>query len=186
MKNLIKIGLGSVLTIALCLNVNAQHRHVKHPVAKKRAVKHVVKHRTITKVHAYKFIKRTNIVVVAAHRHVKRGKVYTGDFAKSVHHQRYAKVLLAKNKPHRAIQHSRLARAYALKAIRANKGQIKKEWAINKEENEMLGDAIANDELEKELKTYEPNAKYSDESVTDKDMTELEVLGTDPADYKNE
>ncbi len=169
------------------LNVQAQHP-VKHPIAKKKAIQHqnAAAHPKGEMVHAINVFKRTNKVILIANNKVKENKVYTGDLAKAVHHQRYAKKLLKMHKAHRAMQHSRVARNYAFRAIRSNKGVVDKELVFTDEENKTMGENVADAELEKELKDSEPNVSYKDEGISNKDMTEIEVLETDEADYKNE
>ena len=61
-----------------------------------------------------------------------------------------------------------------------------KKVKMNKEEKMLVGEPIANLELEKELKANTPKIKFDDTAVTEKEMTELETLKVDPSDYKNE
>jgi hypothetical protein len=171
------------------LNLQAQHR-VKHPAAKKKVVQHkkakAVAHHNRSLSPSVKFLRRTNKVIVIANNQVKKNKVYNGYLAKAVHHQRYAKKLINKKQAHRAMQHSKLARNFAFRSIQSNKGTIDKELIYNEEENKALGKNISDVELEKELKNNEPNISFIDENISDKDMTDLEVLSTSPSDYKNQ
>ena len=84
------------------------------------------------------------------------------------------------------MQHSRLARKYAFMAIRKNKGNANMEYNFTDDENATLGETIADVELEKDLKDNNPNIKFDDSAISDKEMTELEILEIDPANYKNE
>ncbi len=184
----IKLLLSAVFSVLIALNVNAQH---KHSNAKKKAIHH--KKAQVAKANyrasmaqSMKFIKKTSKVLTKAYESVKKGKKYTGNLSKAIEHQKYAKTLLARKMTHRAVQHSRAARKYAMMAIRQNRGKIDNSWNTTAEEKEILGTAISNDELEKELKATNPDLTFNDEKVSDKDMTEIEVLKTDPADYKNE
>lgn len=183
----LKLLMGTVLSLMVVLSVQAQ-RPVKHPVAKKK----MIQHQQAKAIHqsnmaqAIHVIKRTNKVILVAHNQVKKNKVYTGDLAKAVHHQRYAKKLLAMHKAHRAIQHSRLARMYAFQAIKQNKGMVSKEMQFNDEESKAMGENISDAELDKELKDNDPTVSYDDKTITDKDMSDLDVLEMDESDYKNE
>ncbi len=170
----------------LSLSSNANAQKIKNRPLKKRVVKHhVVKHQ-ISMAQAHKVMKKTNMAIIAANKSVKLHKVYSGDLAKAIHHQRFAKKLLAMHKPHRALQHSRLARKYAFVSIKKNKGRVDNNWNVNKEEETILGKNIPDADLEKELSTSMPNLKNDDKSITDKDMTDIEVLETNPNDYKSE
>jgi len=184
MKIKCKLFVSSIFAVGILLSsvtANAQKR-VKHPVAKQK----IAQHHKGEMAQAIKVLKRTNKIILVAHGHIKRSKIYTGDFAKAVHHQRHAKKLLKTHKAHRAMQHSRVARMYALKSIKANKGMVNKEMEFNDEENKIMGEKISDAELEKELKDSNPNIKFDDATISDKEMTELQVLETDEADYKNE
>lgn len=187
----IKLLLSSMLILSFFISTsNVQAQHHKHPHAKKQVVqnhkKQVVAHHNGDMVHAYKVLKKTHRVILAANNHVKRNKVYTGDLAKAIHHQRHAKLLLKSHKAHRAMQHSRVARMYAFKAINNNKGKVNEEWQFNEEENKTMGANVSDAELEKELKDSNPTITFKDEDISDKDMTDIEVLETAPTDYKNE
>ncbi len=186
----LKLLLGALLSLPIVFSANAQHQ-VKHPYVKKKVVQHkkqqsIKANHKINMTHAIKFLKRTNKVIIVAHNSVKKGHVKKGNLAKAVYHQRYAKKLLKTHKVHRALQHSRIARTYAFRAIRNNKGVVDKEWEFDDTENQAMGDKIADDELDKELMNSDPNISFKDENITQKEMTELEVLETDEADYKNE
>ena len=174
-------------------NLIAQHAHPRAKRAHARA--HVrqakvarahVAHRKIDNARAFRVIRRTNRAIRHAHRMVTTNKVYTGDFSRAVHHQRYAKVLLRRGRSHRAMLHSRIARQLAFKSIKANKGVVDAELNFTDEENEIFGDNIRDEELEKELRTDNPNIVFDDTKVSEKELTELEVLEMDPADYKAE
>ena len=188
MKLKCKLLLTSIFALSIAFigqDVKAQHNH-KHPHPKKKVVQHRKTVHRNNMAQSFKVIKRTNHVIIVAHKAVKKYKVYTGDLAKAVHHQRYAKVLLRNHKAHKAMQHSRLARKYAFKAIRSNKGTVNKEYNFNAEENKTMGETISDAELEKELKDNNPTVSFKDESISDKDMSDLDVIEMDPSDYKNE
>ena len=135
---------------------------------------------------AIKVLKRTNHVIVDAKKAVNKYKVYSGDLSRALHHQQLAKRLMNHNKVNKSMQHSRIAREYAFKSIKVNKGTINKDYEFTQEEKNLMGENTPNHELDTDLKKQIPNADYKDENVTDKDMTELDVLNTAPSDYKTE
>lgn len=186
----IKVLLGTVLSLAILLSANTSFaQHKAHPVAKKHIAKQhhkaAITHKRGNMVQAHKVLKRTNKAIVAANVAVKKNKNYTGHLSKAVYHQRHAKTLLKRGKTHRAMQHSRLARKNAFVAMRNNKTTVSKDLDFTAEENKMLGETITDTELEKELKTENPKVSFDDKNVSDKDMSDIEVLETNPANYKN-
>lgn len=105
---------------------------------------------------------RTNRVIGVAHMSVKRGKVYTGNLAKAVRHERYAKKLFNQGNYHRAIVHSRKARLFAVEAIKANKVKPTSDCTITPEEGQLAGTAPSDQELEDEMAKEEPEVKEED------------------------
>ena len=97
------------------------------------------------------FIRRTNIAIRHAQNKVREGKHYTGNLARAVRHQRYARQLHRTGQYRRAIHHSRMARRLAFLAIQANKGATPADASFNANENELGADAPSDAELEKEL-----------------------------------
>lgn len=186
----------ALILLVVGSHIQAQHRH-KHPHAHQHAKKKVVQHRNQVKVahkvshkqgmgNAISVIKRTNHVIVRANQAVKKHKVYKGYLSRAVYHQRFAKSLLKQHKTHRAMQHSRLARNYAFKATRSNKQAIDKTYMFSEEENKNMGATVSDVVLKEELEAGNPGVTFDDAAITDKEMTELEVLDVDPSDYKNE
>jgi hypothetical protein len=114
---------------------------------------------------AHRVIRRTAIVVLVAHKNVKEGKVYTGDLARSIAHQKYARILFRRGMYLRAIHHSRRARLLAVIAIKANKGAEVNEAKMTAEEEELMKNSPSDEELEKELLKELPNEKMKDEDV---------------------
>ena len=114
---------------------------------------------------AHHAIRRTAIVIQAAYKNVKEGKVYTGDLARSIAHQHYARVLFRNGFYPRAIHHTRRARMLALIAIKANKGVEISEGTLTPEEEELLKNSPSDEELEKELLKEMPKEKMKDEDV---------------------
>ena len=118
----------------------------------------------VEKFQARKVLHRTAVVVFHAHKLVKQNKNYTGDLAKSIAHQRYAKKLYAQGKYYRAVHQSRVARIYALKAIKANKGTEIEECKLTPEEGELMKNGPTDDELIAEMtKESPPGTKMKDE-----------------------
>lgn len=120
-------------------------------------------HPKVEKHHARKVLHRSSVVIFHAHKLVKQNKNYTGDLAKAIAHQRFAKKLYLKGKYHRAIHQSRVARLYAVKAIKANKGTEIEECKMTPEEQELMKNGPADEELVAELGKENPGAKYKDE-----------------------
>jgi hypothetical protein len=117
---------------------------------------------------------RTNRVLGHAHMSVKRGKVYTGDLAKAVRHQRYAKKLYNNGNYLKAIHHSRRARLLAIEAIKANKVKPTGDCSITPEENELMGTVPSDKDLEEELaKDGIPELK--DEDLVNNNNLDIEV-----------
>lgn len=125
------------------------------------------------RVHAHRAIRRTAVVLVYAHKQVKENKVYTGNLARAVRHQRFARFLFHKGKYFRAIHHTRRARQLAFLAINANKGSVNKEWELSKEDNE--GAPSDDKELEKEL-------PKDSEGLTDEQLILSELSDIDLAE----
>ncbi len=117
----------------------------------------------VEKFQARKVLHRTAVVVFHAHKLVKQNKNYTGDLAKAIAHQRFAKKLYVQGKYYRAIHQSRVARMYALKAIKANKGTEIEECKLTPEEKELMKNGPADDELIAEMTKENPGAKMKDE-----------------------
>lgn len=114
---------------------------------------------------ANRVLRRTNVVILAAHKSVKQGKVYTGDLARSIAHQKFARTLFHRGEFRRAIHHSRRARTLALIAIKANKGPSVAEEKLTPEEEELMKNSPSDDELEKELLKEMPGEKMKDQDV---------------------
>lgn len=101
------------------------------------------------RIHAHRAIRRTAAVLRYTQQQVKEHKVFTGDLARAVRHQRYARFLYRQGKYQRALHHTRRARQLAFIAIQANKGTVQKDWQPNKEEKD-TGSA-SDKELDQEL-----------------------------------
>lgn len=186
MKTIAKILSATLLISGLIFSTQINAQGKRATVAKKRhaaAVAHkaAVNHK-VNMVQAHKFLKRTNFVIIKAHKAVKTNHVYTGDLAKAVAHQKVARKYLLAHKPYMAVMHSAKARKHAFRALAANKGNVDKSFQVNAEEKGLLGNDVSDADLEKELGT----TTFDDKNVTDKELSEIEVLEMDPSEYKNE
>jgi len=182
--------LSAVLTIIMMNGVFAQHNHKGHNHNGHNHPHGVKKHQPVVKKHkadkrnAIKVLKKTNVVINSAYEAVQKSKNNSGNLSKAVAHQKLAKKMLNSNRVHKAVNHSKVARVYAFKAIRLNRGEMKGEWNFTKEENITIGNKISDSDLEKELSEELPNSNIDDTKISDKEMSEIEVLETAPEDYK--
>lgn len=124
-------------------------------------------------------IRRTAVVVLAAQAAVKDGKVYTGNLARAVAHQRFARSLWRRGMYLRAIHQSRRARVLALMAINANKGTVKADYNFDKEEQGYAKDSPADSQLDSDLDKEMPGYSTKDEDfinavIDDVDLTDLD------------
>lgn len=120
---------------------------------------------------ARKCIRRTAVVLVHANNKLKENKVYTGNMARAVRHQRYARFLFRQGKFLRAIHQSRRARQLAFLVIQANKGNVNKDWELTQEEKPANGPSDA--ELEKELPADTEN--LTDEKIASSDLKDVDL-----------
>jgi hypothetical protein len=124
-------------------------------------------------------LKRTAVVLVGAHHQLKLNRHFTGNFARAVAHQRFAKRQYAQGNFRRAIHHSRRARMLALTVIRDNKGTPKKEWEFTSEENppqeKAANDNPTDAQLDDELLKDNPNQTFKDEDLVEKVLDDIDV-----------
>jgi len=125
----------------------------------------------VKKHQAKRIIRKTAVVILIAHKKVKEGKVYTGNLARAVSHQKFAIHLYRTGKIFRAIHHSRRARMFALAAIKANKGSETADINYSKEEDALFKDGPHDEELDKDLAVARPSENTKDE----------EIIGAEPA-----
>lgn len=125
----------------------------------------------IKKDQARHVIRKTAVVIMVAHKKVKEGKVYTGNLARAIAHQKFAIKLYRAGDYFRAIHHSRRARFLAIEAIKANKGAEMTEWKMSKEEEESMANGPKEEELDKNVAKEMPGEPTKDE----------EVIGAQPA-----
>lgn len=137
-----------------------------HPVAAHRA----------DKLHAKRVLRRTAIVIRHAQTCVRDNKNYTGDLAKSVAHQRFARKLYFEGKYLRAMHQSRRARQLAILSIKANKGTEPAGAANEKEDEEIMNSETVTDaELDTELDTYMPGYSTKDEDFVNAALEEIDL-----------
>lgn len=125
----------------------------------------------VKKHQAKRIIRKTAVVILVAHKKVNEGKVYTGNLARAVSHQKFALHLYREGKYFRAIHHSRRARMLALAAIKANKGAETADMKYSQDDEALFKAGPKDDELDKELAAARPADSASDE----------EVIGAEPA-----
>ena len=102
--------------------------------ANTRAVRHA------DKVHARRVIRRTAYVILEAQKKVKENKVYTGNLARAIAHQRYARRLYLQGNYLRAMHQSRRARRLAILAIQANNGTETADMKEDPEDEQIMND----------------------------------------------
>ena len=120
----------------------------------------------VKKEQAKRILRRTAVVILVAHKKVKEGKVYTGDLARAIAHQKFALKLYREGKYFRAIHHSRRAKMLAIMAIKANKGAESTEMKYEKQDENAFKGGPSDDELDKEIAKEMPaEAAAKDEDV---------------------
>lgn len=124
----------------------------------------------VKKEHAKRVIRRTAVVILVAHKKVKENKVYTGNLAKAIAHQKFARKLYRNGKFYRAIHQARRARHLAILAIKANKGAESADMRFNKEDEEVMKGGPTDENLDAELAKEMPGEPTKDE----------DVIGSDP------
>lgn len=126
------------------------------------------------RMHAHRAIRKTAVVLIYAHKQVKENKNYTGNLARAVRHQRYARFLFHQGKYARAMHHARRARQLGFLAINANKGAVQKDWQPGKDENGDGKTADADDKtLEKELP--KDSEGLTDEQLILQELTDIDL-----------
>lgn len=161
-----------IVTLFLLINSTALFSQ-RPPVRPRMAAREIV----ITKIHAHRVIRRTAGVINIAYIKVKENKNYTGDLARAVAHQRFARKLYRRGMYLRAIHHSRVGRIYAIKAIKANKGADSNDYSFTAEEEELMKNPPSDQALMDELTKDDPaqsNLKDQNVDVKDIDLDEKE------------
>jgi hypothetical protein len=163
-----------LLLLGIGISENASAQRGPRTPRQKAAVRHA------DKVHARRVIRRTAYVILAAQKKVKENKNYTGDLARAIAHQRYARKLYFQGKFLRAMHQSRRARYFAVLAIQANKGTETADMKLDQEDEAIMNDSPASDaDLDKELETASPGYSQKDQdfvdaALSDIDLTDLE------------
>lgn len=124
----------------------------------------------VKKEHTKRVIRRTAAVIMIAHKKVKEGHVYTGNLARAIAHQKFARKLYRNGKYFRAIHHSRRARHLAILAIKANKGAETADMRYSKEDEEAMRGGPTDANLDSDLAKEMPGETMKDE----------DVIGSDP------
>ena len=174
MKTLLKYLSLSLLIMfgAELQTADAQVRPAKRRAAKRRAavVHHKAHKHAVTRERSRRFLKRTNLAIFAARNHVKRGKNYTGDLARSYHHQRFARVLFRRGMYRRAVFHSRRARMFAFAAIQANKGKVNNSYDWESDDDTLFDGMPGDTELDSEMQKEFGELDYRDEDFINNDL----------------
>ena len=158
-----------LLLLFLMITVSSELNAQRHPRAKAAV-------RQADKVHARRVIRKTAFVILAAQKQVKQGKVYTGDLARAVAHQRLARKLYFRGEFLRAMHQSRRARLLAIAAIKANKGTETSDMSLEKEDDQVMNDSPVDDAtLDKQLDQESPGYSTSDEDFVDAVLSDIDL-----------
>ncbi|MDQ3111746.1 MAG: hypothetical protein M3R17_17795 [Bacteroidota bacterium] len=159
-----------LLFIGLGISENASAQRAPRTPRQKAAV------RKADKIHARRVIRRTAYVILHAQKKVKENKNYTGDLARAIAHQRYARKLYFQGKFLRAMHQSRRARHFAILAIQANKGTETADMKLDPEDEAVMKDSPAADaELDKELETANPGYSQKDEDFINAALEDIDL-----------
>lgn len=170
----------NLLLIGMLLSTTSvfaqQKKKIKSKVNKETVKeKQISQQNQINSIDLLASMNRTNDAIDKAYQSVQKNKVYSGNLAKAVQHQKLAKKYLKENNNYRALHHTRVARFQAFMSIRANKEFTENEWDYTQKEQEMFGKGIPDDELTTELnKTYSAE-NLKDETITEEDLKDIEV-----------
>jgi hypothetical protein len=128
------------------------------------------KHKPGQKIAAHRVIRKTAFVIHHAHKKVKENKVYTGNLARAIRHQKYARILYRNGKFLRAMHQSRRARHFALLAIKANKGEETADLNFSKEDEDLMKkNAPSDSDLDREVDEQMKNEPTKDEDIINSD-----------------
>jgi hypothetical protein len=159
-----------LLLISLGMGISANAQRQRATPRQKAAV------RRADKVHARRVIRRTAYVILKAQKQVKEGKVYTGDLARAIAHQRYARKLYFQGKFLRAMHQSRRARQFAILAIQANKGTETADMKLDPEDEAVMADSTVSDaQLDKDLETDSPGYSQKDEDFINAVLSDIDL-----------
>jgi hypothetical protein len=110
-------------------------------------------------------IKRTAFVIRIAHKEVNEHHVYTGDLARAIAHQKFAKQLFHDGEYLRAMHQTKRARRLAAKAIKANRGEVPSQADLTAEELSVTANGPSEEQLAGELHVAMPAEPMQDDAV---------------------
>lgn len=106
---------------------------------------------------------KTHRAIGVARVTVMKTKKYTGNLAKAVRYQRYAKKLYLQNNFARAIHFSRKARFFALQVMKENGAKSNTDFVETAEEGTLAGTLPSDQELQEELDKNLPTSPTDQE-----------------------
>jgi hypothetical protein len=110
-------------------------------------------------------IKRTAFVIRVARRDVNEHRVYTGDLARAIAHQKFAKSLFYDGEYLKAMYQTKWARHLAAKAIIANRGEVPPQANLTSEELSLTANGPSGEQLDRELHAAMPSEPMQDEAA---------------------
>ena len=126
--------------------------------------------------HARRVIRRTAIVIRHAQTCLQTNKNYTGDFARAIAHQRFARRLYFKGNYLRAMHQSRRSRQLAILSIQANKGKAPAGSEYDKEDEDIMNqEKVADTDLDTELEKDSPGYSQKDEDFVNAALEEIDL-----------
>ena len=143
MKHLHKLFFTGVMMLSAIVNFNSA-----------QAQRPVMAQRPALRDDAAIVIHRTRITIEGDQIAVIKGKIYTGDLARAIAHQHFARRLFLRGAYLRAIHQSLRARRLAFASIKANHAEMRAEWQLNAMEQNYSKASPADGDLDKEM---EPN-----------------------------
>lgn len=174
--NLLLIGMLVASTSVFAQQQKKINVKVNKELIKEKALeKQLEQQSQINSIDLLESMNRTNNAIDKAYQSVQKNKVYSGNLAKAVYHQKLAKKYLKENNNYRALHHTRVARFQAFMSIRANKEFTENEWDYTQKEQEMFGKGIPNDELTTELNKTYSTENLKDETISEEDLKDIEV-----------
>jgi len=123
-----------------------------------------------------KFLVKTTKAIQAAQKQLNLSKNFTGDFARSLAHQRHAIQLFNSGLFQRAAYHSRMARQYAIASLKANKAATFAGFETSKEESVLFNNSSAllkDAELQNELVKQMKGKAFSDQAVLAENISDI-------------
>jgi hypothetical protein len=129
----------------------------------------------LERLRAARFLNRTSVVLLAAQKQLQAGKIYTGDLARAVAHQRFARKLFFTRRFIQAIYHSRRARMLAFNVIRINRGVLQKDYDFNAQEAEYSKSAPSDKELDQQVGNDSDFQKDADKKFENQSLEGISV-----------